>query len=123
MEGGLAAHLTRPGEVLGDVRYMAPERLAGLKHADHRADVYSLGALLYTLLAGRPPFEGATLQDVILNVQTQVPKEVKTFQPSIPDHFNDIVQRMMAKQPAERQETAKLLRDLARLAKTFGVKV
>jgi len=124
MEGGLAAHLTRPGEVLGDVRFMAPERLEGMSHVDHRSDIYSLGALIYTLLAGQPPFEGTTLLDVIAKVRTKEPADPKKFQMAIPDGFNGIVQRMLAKRPENRyQETAKLLEDLERLSKFVGVAV
>ncbi len=124
MDGGLAAHLTRPGEVLGDIRYMAPERLEGMSHVDHRSDTYSLGALLYTMLAGKPPFSGLTLPDIIMNVQTQVPVEAKKFQPSIPDALNDIVKRLLSKRPEERyQDTAILLSNLESLAKSAGVEV
>ena len=124
MEGGLAEHLTRPGEVLGDIRYMAPERLAGMSHVDHRSDMYGLGALLYTLLAGRPPFEGSSPPELIVKVQTQNPEEVKKFQPAIPDELNRIVQRLLVKHPDARyQESTELLKDLERLALLHHVPV
>jgi serine/threonine protein kinase len=124
MEGGLAEHLTRPGEVLGDIRYMAPERLLGMSHVDHRSDMYSLGALLYTLLAGRPPFDGTSPPELIVMVQTEKPADVKQLQPAVPDGLSAIVQRLLAKRPEDRyQETVKLLHDLERLAKSLGVPV
>ncbi len=124
MEGGLAAHLTRPGEVLGDVRYMAPERLEGMSRVDHRSDIYSLGALIYTLLTGQPPFEGTTLLDLLAKVRGGQLEDAKKFQMGIPDGFNGIVQRMLAKRPENRyQETAKLLEDLERLSKFVGIAV
>ena len=124
MEGGLAAHQTRPGEVLGDIRYMAPERLEGMRHVDHRSDIYSLGALIYTVLAGQPPFDGATLLDIIAKVRNSKPEDVKKFQMGVPDGFNGIVQLMLAKRPENRyQETSKLLEDLERLSTFIGVPV
>jgi serine/threonine protein kinase len=124
MEGGLATHLTRPGEVLGDVRYMAPERLEGLSHVDHRSDIFSLGALVYTMLTGQSPFEGDTLLDVLTKVRSREPEDAKKFQMSIPDSFNGVVRRMLAKRPESRyQETAKLLEELERLSKFVGVTV
>src|SRR5206468_3677239 len=49
-EGGLAQQITKPGEILGDIRYMSPERTGDSKNVDHRSDLYSLGALMYALL-------------------------------------------------------------------------
>src|SRR5262249_46035079 len=67
VEGKLATQITRPGELLGDVRYMSPERTAGGASAvDGRADVYSLGATVYALLTGRPPCEGRSMVETIL---------------------------------------------------------
>ncbi len=124
MEGGLAAHLTRPGEVLGDVRYMAPERLEGMSHVDHRSDLYSLGALIYTLLAGQPPFEGANLPELIVKVHSGGVADVKTFQPAIPDGLNDVVRRLLAKRPEDRyQVTAQALADLDLIQATASASV
>jgi serine/threonine-protein kinase len=122
LEGGLAAHLTRPGEVLGDIRYMAPERLEGHANVDERSDLYSLGALMYTLLAGHPPFEGATLFDLILKVRSQEPENPKKYQMSVPDSFSGVVLRLLAKRPVDRYQSAdELLNDLERMAKFVGV--
>jgi len=56
---------TRPGEILGDVRFMSPERTIASPTVDGRSDLYSLGALTYALLTGRPPFEGSNLTETI----------------------------------------------------------
>jgi serine/threonine-protein kinase len=101
---------------------MAPERLEGHTHVDERSDLYSLGALMYTLLAGHPPFEGATLFDVILKVRSQEPENPKKFQMGVPDSFNGVVLRLLAKRPTDRYQTAdELLTDLERMAKFVGV--
>jgi serine/threonine protein kinase len=86
--------------------------------------MYSLGALLYTLLAGRPPFERTSPPELIVAVQTHEPIDVKQLQPAVPDGLHAIVQKLLAKRPEDRyQETPKLLNDLERLAKTLGVPV
>src|SRR5262249_3204907 len=61
LEGTMVEQITRPGELVGDVAYMSPERTRGMTNVDGRSDLYGLGATLYALLTGRPPFEGATL--------------------------------------------------------------
>src|SRR5262249_30546466 len=58
--GSFAVDFTRPGEIVGDVLYMPPERLSGTDPVDARSDLYSLGALVYALLTGRPPLAGPT---------------------------------------------------------------
>src|ERR1700736_4497671 len=58
LEGVLARQITRPGELLGDVRYMSPERTRESAGVDGRSDIYSLGAVVYTVLTGRPPVAG-----------------------------------------------------------------
>jgi serine/threonine protein kinase len=123
MEGGLAEQITRPGEILGDVRYISPERAhAPMHQVDHRSDIYSLGAVTYALLTGRPPFEGSSVVDTIMNIcQSEVVKP-KKYQLSIPDQFEGIVLRMLQKRPEDRYQSAEeLLRDLAATAKYHGL--
>src|SRR5262249_51465068 len=60
LEGSLAQQITRPGEIVGDLAYMSPERTAGTADVDGRSDLYSLGATIYALLTGRPPCIGAS---------------------------------------------------------------
>jgi serine/threonine protein kinase len=118
LEGTLAEQLTRPGEVLGDVRYMAPERTLGTENIDARSDLYSLGALLYTLLTGRPPFQGNSLIETIKQIRGAVPAKLRQFQMSIPDRFEGTVLRLLCKRPEERfQSTAELLAELERIGK------
>jgi serine/threonine protein kinase len=122
MEGALAEQLTKPGEILGDLRYMSPERTTGGPDVDGRSDLYSLGALLYAMLTGRPPFEGGSLVETIVKIRTGVPVKPKQFQMSIPDRFQGIVLKLLEKRPEDRFQTAgQLLKELERVAKFSNV--
>ena len=115
------ARITQPGEVVGDVCYLAPEQVSGETHIDGRADIYSLGATLYAILTGRPPFEGATAE-VIGKVLTQPPVPPTTHHLAIPPAFEGLVLRMLAKRPEDRFASATaLLKDLRRVGKYQGV--
>ncbi len=118
MEGQLAEQITRPGELLGDLRYMSPERTYGTKTLDARSDLYGLGALVYALLTGRPPFDGATLVDKITRIRTAEPEKPAKYQMSIPDLFQGVVLKLLAKEPGARHQSAtELLKDLERVGK------
>jgi serine/threonine protein kinase len=123
-EGTLAQQITKPGELLGEIRYMSPERTSGSVHLDARSDIYSLGATVYMMLTGKPPCEGASLIDTIQKIRNEVPLKPKKFQLSIPDMFEGAVMRMLAKAPEARfQSATDLLKDLDRVAKYQGVQV
>ena len=124
-EGSLAQQITKPGELLGDVRFMSPERTgSSIAEIDGRSDIYSLGALTYNLLAGRPPFEGGNLVETITKIRQAEPVKPKKYQLAIPGLFQDVVMTMLAKRPADRYQTAtELLKDLKRVAKFQGVKI
>jgi serine/threonine protein kinase len=122
LEGTLAQQITRPGELLGDVAYMAPERTRGAGEVDGRADLYGLGATVYALIAGRPPFAGGSLPEVIAKIRSAEPEKPKKYQISVPDLFQGTVMRLLAKRPEERFQTAgELLTDLERVGKFAGV--
>jgi serine/threonine protein kinase len=124
LEGTLAEQITRPGEILGDLRYMAPERTRGTTDIDGRSDLYSLGALVYALLAGRPPFDGANLVEKVTKIRSEAPTPLRRFQMSIPGQCEGVVMKLLAKRPDERYQTAgELLGELERVAKLNGVKV
>jgi serine/threonine protein kinase len=117
-EGALVQQITKPGELLGDVRYMSPERTSGATALDERSDIYSLGATVYALLTGRPPCEGDSLPETIKKIRTEVPAKPKKYQLAIPDLFEGAVMKMLAKRPDDRyQSAAELLKDLERIAK------
>src|SRR5262249_21241665 len=102
LEGSEAQQITRPGEVLGDVRYMSPERLLSAETIDERSDIYSLGAMLYALLTGRPPFAGSSIIETITLVRTAAPVPPKRYQMAVSDQFEGVVLKMLAKRPEER---------------------
>ncbi len=121
-EGGLAQQITKPGEILGDLRYMAPERTGGGTNVDARSDLYSLGALLYALLTGRPPFEGKDLIDTLTKIRQEQPVKPKKYQLAIADGFEGLTLKLLAKRPEDRHATAAaLLKDMERLAKLNNV--
>jgi serine/threonine protein kinase len=123
LEGALAQGITRAGEILGDVRYVSPEQAMDPQHADARSDLYSLGALVYALLTGRPPFEGATLMETLVQVRTARPEPPRKFQLSIPGAFEGIVLSLLAKRPEDRPATAAgVVKALLRVGKYHGVR-
>jgi eukaryotic-like serine/threonine-protein kinase len=93
------------GAVLGTVDFLSPEQAIASSSVDHRADIYSLGATLYMLIVGRPPFEGSTAQK-LLSVQLKEPTAVALLRRDVPPELSDVVARMMAKEPAERFQSA-----------------
>ncbi len=122
MEGIKARQITRPGELVGDLSYMAPERTRGDVEVDTRADIYGLGATLYALLTGKPPFQGKTLVETIAQIRQADPVPPKRFEPSIPDEFQDAVITMLAKRPEGRYQTPKAAaRALERVAQAQGL--
>lgn len=106
--------LTRTGVILGTPAYMPPEQ-AGGKPADHRADVYGVGAVLFTAITGKRPFEADTLQGVVLAVLTQDPQEPRALNPEIPEGLERVVLKAMAKDPADRYQTMADLRHALQL--------
>jgi len=103
-----ANHLTRAGGMLGTPDYMSPEQAQG-KSATIRSDMYSLGSVLYALLARRPPFQSKSLADTINNLSYEKPPPVRDLAPDTPDEFADIVDRLLEKEPERRIGTAQAL--------------
>jgi serine/threonine-protein kinase len=93
-----------PGAVMGTTDYVAPEQLLG-GATDHRADIYNLGATLYHLLTGRPPFSGTTAAKMIAHHLSAVPPAHEVCA-DVPESLSEVVEAMLAKDPADRFQTA-----------------
>jgi serine/threonine protein kinase len=124
LEGTLARQVTQPGQLIGDVAYMSPERTRSQTEVDGRSDIYGLGATVYALLTGRPPFEGDSLPEVIAKIRQDEPAKPKEYQLGIPELFEDLVLRMLAKRPEDRHQAPReLIKDLMRIGRYQGVDV
>jgi serine/threonine-protein kinase len=124
LEGIKAKQITKPGELVGNIAYMAPERTKSDVEVDTRADIYGLGATMYALLTGKPPFAGKTLVETIAQIRQSDPVPPKKFQLSIPDKLQDAVLTMLAKRPELRFQTpAQAARALEQVAKFQGMAV
>lgn len=108
--GGTNSLLTSLGVALGTPAYMSPEQAAADPHVDHRADIYSLGALAYEMLTGRPPFNDGTPQQVLAAHVSRAPDSLRTLRDTIPGPVSDVVMRCLAKRAADRWQTAGELR-------------
>ena len=110
-----ALNLTQSGITLGTPLYMSPEQVQG-KAVDHRSDLYSFGVTCYQLLAGEPPFKGATAFDVALKHVQDTPRPLSSLRPDLPADLCAMVHKMMAKNPDERYPSARdVLRDLTKV--------
>lgn len=97
--------LTRTGFVAGSPLYMAPEQAKG-EEIDHRADLFSLGSVLYEAASGVPPFDGKTPLLVLRRVTDETPPALDSIVPGVPVWLADIVDKLLAKKPADRFQTA-----------------
>ena len=108
--------LTQTGMAVGTPHYMSPEQSLGADHADGRSDIYSLGCVLYELLAGQPPFDGPNSRAILArHAMEQVPS-IRIVRQSVPEELEDAVLQALEKTPADRfqkmSELADLLADL-----------
>jgi hypothetical protein len=103
-EGELGG-LTRTGQVLGTMVYIAPEQIVSSKGSDQRADLYSLGATYFHLCAGRPPFDTREPIKLLLQIRKEEPPPLSQVLPGVPEGVERIVTRCLRKDPAERYQS------------------
>jgi eukaryotic-like serine/threonine-protein kinase len=110
-----ASHTTTPGLVMGTIRYMSPEQARGLK-VDARSDLFSLGIVLYEMIAGRAPFEGETPSDGVALILTAKHQPLQQLDAAVPGELERIVSKALAKEREHRyQAAADLVHDLKTL--------
>jgi len=102
------SRLTRTGGIVGTAEYMSPEQARG-QRAAKRSDLYSLGALMYAMLTGRPPFTGSTANDILQKHQFAHFDKPRRYAPEIPRLLEDLVCQLLEKDPAKRPHDALVL--------------
>lgn len=103
-----ATGMTSAGGILGTAEYMAPEQADG-RPVGHRADLYSLGAVLYTLIAGRPPFVGKSIPELLHMQRYATPEPLRKFSVDVPEEIETIVLQLLEKDPERRIANAVLV--------------
>ena len=103
-------NLTATGISLGTPAYMSPEQTAGERALDARADIYSLGCVLYEMLAGEPPFRANTMAALLAQHALQPVPSLRARRADVPEIVDQLVQRALAKDPADRFESAAAMR-------------
>ena len=108
--------ITRDGSTVGKPQYIAPEQAKSPQDADIRSDLYSLGATLYHMATGQPPFPGASVGEVIAQVLHETPISPRVINPEISEGMSLVVRKLLSKSPMLRYQTPReLLEDLDRL--------
>ncbi len=102
VSAGGSENLTQTGTAIGTPAYMSPEQATGAADIDGRCDEYSLGCMLYEMLAGEAPFTGANAQVIILKHFTEPPPSVRAIRPAVPEAVDRAIVKALAKAPADR---------------------
>ena len=114
---------TAPGVILGTVAYMSPEQARGLE-VDSRSDLFSLGVLLYEMLTGKQPFDGATTGDLLVSILSREPEPLARIAPDIPAEMQWVVSKALRKDKTLRYQTARdLIVDLKNVAQGLGTRI
>ncbi len=114
------SRLTQTGIAVGTPAFMSPEQATGERDVDGRSDVYSLGVVGYLMLAGRLPFEAATTPAMLVKHVSATPPPIRSVRADAPDVLVNILERCLAKRPADRWENALAMRDALRRALRDG---
>jgi serine/threonine protein kinase len=101
---------TQEGRILGTVAYMSPEQAEG-KSIDHSSDIFSIGIILYEMATGQRPFQGDTAASVLSSIIKDTPESVTNLNPHLPRDLAKLIRRCLAKNPNDRLQTAKDLRN------------
>jgi beta-lactam-binding protein with PASTA domain/predicted Ser/Thr protein kinase len=116
-----ASQMTEVGSIIGTAQYLSPEQARGAP-VDQRSDVYSVGIVLYEMLTGKVPFTGDTPLEIAMKHLSEVPVPPSEVRSEVPEDLDLIVVRALAKDPADRYQTAEEMdADLARVARGLGV--
>src|SRR4029077_13541481 len=101
--GGMAeVAMTNTQALMGSPLYMAPEQLRSSKNVDHRADIWSMGVILYEMLGGRPPFDGEALPVVCARIMTESPPPLHTVAARVPHGLESVVMRCLEREAQRR---------------------
>ena len=106
---------TNTGDILGDVSYMSPEQLGSGYPLDQRSDIYQLGVTLCAMLTGKPPHEGGSVAATIVQILSATPSSLRAKNLSIPLALDSVIVKMLAKNPADRYQSA------SELARALGL--
>jgi serine/threonine-protein kinase len=115
----ISSSRTKTGVILGTPNYMSPEQIMGQK-IDSRSDIFSLGVLFYQLLVGRTPFQGESLSNLLYQITQLKHPAMQTFNPKIPAICDKIIDRALAKNPADRFQNAA---EIAKYIKLLATKI
>jgi eukaryotic-like serine/threonine-protein kinase len=99
------ADQTRSGTIIGTPQYMSPEQVRG-EPCDELSDLFSLGSVMYTMCTGHPPFRSHSLHGTMLRVTNETPKSIRDYAPAIPDWLEQLVMRLLEKDPRQRFDSA-----------------
>jgi serine/threonine-protein kinase len=109
--------LTEPGVLIGTITYMSPEQASGEGEVTHLSDIFSLGVVLYEMTTGRLPFDGETYFKIIEKIAREAPRPVRASRPDSPPALVAVIERAMAKRPADRYQSGRELEeDLERIS-------
>ena len=107
----LDKRMTVTGVILGTPAYMSPEQARGARDVDHRVDIYAAGAILFEMLAGRPPFEGTTFHQVLLAIMTGERPRLRQLRPNLHPELVALTERALSTKPDDRWQSAAEMRD------------